>query len=164
MLLRHSLWTFECCDACKHFFLFSLFDKEKTCIPIVISHNGTDALSPDGFGLPLWQQTRGQFGFNDLPVCAALKATGLLSCLQMKIVSFRMKLKWMQHLREVQLEIPRRSPLSAELNDASAWRIGVRVAQFVVTLSHNDSSCCSIQNKTSSRRHWEGKTCSRCFA
>jgi len=26
--------------------------------------------------------------------CTALKATGLLSCLQMKIVSFRMKLKW----------------------------------------------------------------------
>jgi len=27
------------------------------------------------------------------PNCAALKATGLLSCLQMKIASFRMKLK-----------------------------------------------------------------------
>jgi len=37
--------------------------------------------------------------------CTALKATGLLSCLQMKITSFRMKLKWMQCLREVQLEI-----------------------------------------------------------
>jgi len=40
----------------------------------------------------------------------------------------------MQCLREVQLEIPRRSPLSAELNDASAGRIGVPVAHFVVTL------------------------------
>jgi len=39
------------------------------------------------------------------PLCTALKATGLLSCLQMKIVSFRMKLKWMWCLREVQLEI-----------------------------------------------------------
>jgi len=36
---------------------------------------------------------------------------------------------------------PRRSPLSAELNDASTWRIGVPVAQFVVTLLCNDSSC-----------------------
>jgi len=37
-------------------------------------------------------------------------------------------------LREVQLEIPRRSPLSAELNDASTGRIGVPVVHFVVTL------------------------------
>jgi len=43
-----------------------------------------------------------------------------------------MKLNWMQHLREVQLEIPRRGPLSTELNDASAWRIGVPVAQNLV--------------------------------
>jgi len=66
--------------------------------------------------------------------CTALKATGLLSCLQMKITSFGMKLKWMWHLREVRLEIPRRSPLSAEMNNASAWRIGVSVAQNVVHL------------------------------
>jgi len=37
--------------------------------------------------------------------CTAPKATGLLSCLQMKIVSFRMKPKWMWHLIEVRLEI-----------------------------------------------------------
>jgi len=37
--------------------------------------------------------------------CTALKATGLLSCLWMEIVSFEMKLKWMWCLREVQLEI-----------------------------------------------------------
>jgi len=39
-------------------------------------------------------------------------------------------------LREVQLEIPRRSPLSTELNDASTGRIGVPVACFVITLQH----------------------------
>jgi len=55
---------------------------------------------------------------------------------------------------------PRCSPLSAEMNDASAWRIGVPVVQFVMTLCCNDSSCCAIQNKTSSRHHWEGATCS----
>jgi len=52
--------------------------------------------------------------------CTALKAACLLSCLQMKIMSFRMKLKQMQHLREVRLKIPRRDPLSAEMNHASA--------------------------------------------
>jgi len=52
----------------------------------------------------------------------------------MKIVSFRMKLKWMQCLREVRLKISRRSPLSTEMNDASTWRIGVPVVQFVMTL------------------------------
>jgi len=31
--------------------------------------------------------------------CTALKATGLLGCLWMKILSFGMKPKWMQHLR-----------------------------------------------------------------
>jgi len=36
---------------------------------------------------------------------------------------------------------PRRSPVSAELNDASARRIGVSVAQFIKTLFCNDSSC-----------------------
>jgi len=39
-------------------------------------------------------------------------------------------------LREVQLEIPRRSPLSAELNDASTGRIGVPVVCFVMTLQY----------------------------
>jgi len=58
-------------------------------------------------------------------ICTALKATCLLSCLQMKIISFRMKLKWMQCLREVRIKIPRRNPLSTEMNDAHAWRIGV---------------------------------------
>jgi len=37
----------------------------------------------------------------------------------MKIISFRKKLKFMQHLREVRLKIPRRNPLSTEMNDAS---------------------------------------------
>jgi len=36
---------------------------------------------------------------------------------------------------------PRRSPLSAEFNDGSAWRIGVPVAWFVVTSFDNDSPC-----------------------
>jgi len=36
---------------------------------------------------------------------------------------------------------PRRSPLSTKLNDASAWRIGVPVVQFVMTSFDNDSSC-----------------------
>jgi len=39
-------------------------------------------------------------------------------------------------LREVQLEIPWRSPLSTELNDASTGRIGVPVVCFVMTLQH----------------------------
>jgi len=56
---------------------------------------------------------------------------------------------------------PWRDPLSAEMNDASAWRIGVPVVWFVMTLCHNDSSCCTIQNKMSSRRFWEGASCSR---
>jgi len=64
--------------------------------------------------------------------CTAPKATGLLSCLQMKITSFGMKPKWMHHLREVWLKISWRSPLSAEMNDASAWRIGMPVAQIVI--------------------------------
>jgi len=46
-----------------------------------------------------------QTAFRRFAVCTLLKATGLLSCLQMKIASFGMKPKWMQHLREVQLEI-----------------------------------------------------------
>jgi len=66
--------------------------------------------------------------------CTVPKATGLLSCLQMKIVSFRIKPKWMQHLKEVRLKIPWRSLLSAEMNDVSAWRIGVPVAQNVIHL------------------------------
>ena len=45
-----------------------------------------------------------------------------------------MKPKWMQHLREVQLEIPRRGPLSTEMNDASVWKIGVPVVQNVIQL------------------------------
>jgi len=36
---------------------------------------------------------------------------------------------------------PRRSPLSAELNDDSTRRIGMPVAQFVMTLFCNNSSC-----------------------
>jgi len=39
--------------------------------------------------------------------------------------------KW---LREVRLKIPWRSHLSAEMNDASTWRIGVLVAWCVMTL------------------------------
>jgi len=34
---------------------------------------------------------------------------------------------------------PRRSPLSAKFDEASAWRIGVPVAQFAMTLFYNDS-------------------------
>jgi len=45
----------------------------------------------------------------------------------------------MQHLREVQLEIPRRSPLSAEINDASARRIGVPVVQNLVLMGMTSS-------------------------
>jgi len=71
--------------------------------------------------------------------CTTLKATGLLSCLQMKTTSFRMKLKWMWHLREVQLEIPRRSPLSAEMNDASVWRISVPVARSLILMGMTSS-------------------------
>jgi len=62
--------------------------------------------------------------------CTAPKAAGLLSCLQMKIVSFRMKPKWMQCLREV----PDHGPLSAEMNDASEGKIGMPVVQNVVLL------------------------------
>jgi len=76
-----------------------------------------------------------------------LKTTGLLSCLMMKIVCFRMKPKWMWCLREVRLKIPRRSPLSAEMNDASACRT---VAQFVMTLFATMACVMMIQNKTCS--------------
>jgi len=66
-----------------------------------------------------------------LGICTTPKAAGLLSCLQMNIVSFRIKLKWMWHLREVQLEIPLRSPLSAEFNDGSTKRTGEPVPDLL---------------------------------
>jgi len=50
-------------------------------------------------------------------LCTALKATDLLSCLQMKIASLRNNLKWLWCLREVWLKIPRRSPLPTEMNN-----------------------------------------------
>jgi len=78
------------------------------------------------------------------------------------IVSFRMKPKWMWHLREVWLRIPRRNPLSAEMNDASTWRIGVPVVHFVMTLCHNDSPCCAIWTKPCSELFVAVETCSRC--
>jgi len=43
---------------------------------------------------------------------------------------------------------PWRSPLSAEMNDASAWKIGVPDVHFVVTLFTTTASCQTIQNKT----------------
>jgi len=64
-------------------------------------------------------------------------------------------LKLKQHFREVRLKIPWRSPLSAEINDASTWRIGVPVVHLLSTwewLFYNDCSCCAIQNKTCSNR------------
>jgi len=85
-------------------------------------------------------------------ICTAPKATGLLSCLQMKIMSFGKKPKMNVMFERGSARDPsaRSSlhwvercfcPLSTELNDASAWRIGVPVAQFVVTLFTTTASC-----------------------
>jgi len=41
--------------------------------------------------------------------------------------------KLKQHLREVRLKIPQHSPLSAEMNNASALRIGVPVMDLLST-------------------------------
>jgi len=70
-----------------------------------------------------------------------------------------LKPKW--HFREVRLKIPWRNPFSAEMNGTSAWQIIMSSLTSFVTVVHNDSSCCAIQKQTSSRRCWEGKTCSR---
>jgi len=56
------------------------------------------------------------------------------------------ELKQMWHLREVWLKIRQRDPLSAEMNDASAWRIGVSVVWFVVTLFA--TTACVTPSKT----------------
>jgi len=56
----------------------------------------------------------------------------------------------MSCLREVQLEIPRRCPLSAEMNDASVLRIGVPVVQLVMSLFTTTARVKMTQNKTCS--------------
>jgi len=63
-------------------------------------------------------------------------------------------------LSEVWLKIPWHSPLSAEMNNASAWRIGVPVTDLLPNWKWqfcDHSSCCAIQNKTCSNHMQRSK-------
>ena len=81
-----SFWhSFSCCFCCT---------RRDNCVSMSVSDVMTAGCGAfvDSIFLSQW-------------ACTALKAAGLLSCLQLKITSFGKKLKWMWHLREVQLEI-----------------------------------------------------------
>jgi len=71
--------------------------------------------------------------------------------------------KLMQHLREVWLKIPWRNPLSAEMSDASTWRIGLPLLSLLMTDIYNDSLCYTKRNKNSSRCCLIVMMCSCCI-
>jgi len=49
----------------------------------------------------------------------------------------RINWNWTKHLREVWLKIPWRDPLSAQINFASTWRIGMSLLSSYMTLCHH---------------------------
>jgi len=84
-----------------------------------------------------------------------------VECFANENCKLRNELTPMWCLREVQLKIPQRDPLSAERNDASTWRIGVSLLTSLMTNVHNDSLCCTKRNKMSSRRCPGVMSCTR---
>jgi len=132
-----ALWDFgweQCClfGCCVALMLATTFDMSSLthviCTICWLCDSSNSQMWCRNSNLPL---QNGQLRFH----CGQLvliKAKGALCQKRRPFCALLTKLKWMWHLREVRPKISRRSPLSAEMNDASTWRIGAPVVQFVL--------------------------------